>query len=156
MPSKGKKRQLHAVRNHQDNPNAVKNRQDNLNAVKNRQDNPNAVRKQLISLLWYYHQNCLICHLAKLLHLNQRPHYHFAKLPHLNRGPTLNHYNLAKLPHLNRDHISVITTSPSSRISIGGHISATTTSPSTRNITFVTRDDRNSPVKTAKPTIGSS
>src|SRR2546423_648554 len=84
MPPKGKKRQLHAVRNHQDNPNAVKNhqnnpnavknRQDNLNAVKNRQDNPNAVRKQLTGLLWYYHQNCLICHLAKLPHLNRRPH----------------------------------------------------------------------------------
>jgi len=126
MPPKGKKRQLHAVRNHQDNP----------NAVKNRQDNPNAVRKQLTGLLWYYRQNCLICHLAKLPHLNRRPQYH-----------------LAKLPHLNRDQHS---TSPSSRISIGGHISATTTSPSTRNITFVTRDDRNSPVKTAKPTIGSS
>ena len=109
MLPKGKKRQLHAVRNHQDNPNAVKNlqdnpnavknRQDNLNAVKNRQDNPNAVRKQLTGLLWYYRQNCLICHLAKLPHLNRRPHYHFAKLPHLNRRP---HYNLAKLPHLNR------------------------------------------------------
>jgi hypothetical protein len=109
MPPKGKKRQLHAIRNHQDNPNAVKNhqdnpnavknRQDNLNAVKNRQDNPNAVRKQLTGLLWYYRQNCLICHLAKLPHLNRRPQYHLAKLPHLNRGPTL---NLAKLPHLNR------------------------------------------------------
>ena len=155
MPPKGKKKATarrqdqdnpNAVKNHQDNPNAVKNcqdnlnavknRQDNPNAVKNRQDNPNAVRKQLTGLLWYYRQNCLICHLAKLPHLNRRPQYHLAKLPHLNRGPTL---NLAKLPHLNRDHIS-----------------ATTTSPSTRNITFVTRDDRNSPVKTAKPTIGSS
>jgi hypothetical protein len=104
MPPKGKKRQLHAVRNHQDNtnavknhqdnPNAVKNRQDNLNAVKNRQDNPNAVknrqdnpnavRKQLTGLLWYYRQNCLICHLAKL--------------PHLNRGPHFSHHYLAKHP----------------------------------------------------------
>ena len=85
MPPKGKKRQLHAVRNHQDNPNAVKNHQDNPNAVKNRQDNlntvkncqdnPNAVRKQLTSLLWYYRQNCLICHLTKLPHLNRRPHF---------------------------------------------------------------------------------
>ena len=104
MPPKGKKRQLHAVRNHQDNPNAIKNHQDNLNAVKNhqdnpnavknrqdnhRQDNPNAVRKQLTGLLWYYRQNCLICHLAKLPHLNQRSQ--------------LNHYHLAKRPHLNRD-----------------------------------------------------
>src|SRR2546423_4335337 len=109
------KRQLHAVRNHQDNPNAVKNHQDNpnaikncqdnLNAVKNCQDNPNAIRKQLTSLLWYYRQNCLICTLAKL--------------PHLNWRPQLNHYHFAKLPHLNRDQHSIITTSPSSCISIG-------------------------------------
>src|SRR2546422_3610769 len=94
-----------ATNNHQKTPNAIKNCQDNLNAVKNRQDNPNAVRKQLTGLLWYYRQNCLICHLAKLPHLNQRSQ--------------LNHYHLTKLPHLNRDQHSIIIASPSSRILIG-------------------------------------
>src|SRR3989440_11420494 len=103
---------MNSVRTHQNNTSSENNRKDtqqpvknhkaNLNATNNHQDNPNAVRKQLTGLLWYYRQNCLICHLAKLPHLNRRPHYHFAKLSHLNRGPTLNHYNLAKLPHLNR------------------------------------------------------
>src|SRR5256885_3617790 len=142
MPLKGKKRQLHVVRNYQDNPNAVKNRQDNLNAVKNRQDNPNAVRKQLTGLLLYYCQNCLIC---------------TSPSSRISIGDQHSIITISPSSRISiGDHNSVITTSPSSCISIGGHISATTTSSSTHNITFVTRDDRNSPVKIAKPTIGSS
>src|SRR5207253_10053164 len=101
-----------------------------------------------------------------------RPPYTIAKLPHLTReqhstittSPSSrisigDHNSVITTSPSSRisigDHNSVITTSPSSRISIGGHISATTTSPNTRNITFVTRDYRNSTIKTAKPTIGS-
>src|SRR6185437_11851177 len=118
MPSKGKKK---ATARRQEPPRQPERRQEPPRQPERRQELPRQPERRQETADRF---TLVLPPELSNLHLNLRPQYHLAKLPHLNRGLTL---NLAKLPHLNR-----------------GHISATTTSPSTRNITFVTRDDRNS------------